>query len=244
MWACRLGGVEARWRLSGRSAAPSLTIKPLSSSRQCGVTSRKSAKRNVDADPAFSTGPTELLGAFHPEAHDGVSRGLQLRELTRGLDGRTDRCDRRAAAVDGDRHRLARHAGAGPLHVDRRRLRCVGAERQPFPDRRTRGRLHRTCGGDCAAARHGWPDPGDDPVGDHADGHRLSAARHLHQVHPLSGYGRLHRQYRGDDLLKRDQAALGLVLQRRRARTAPGEDPLPVVEPANALNRRAQPFGS
>ena len=36
---------------------------------------------------------------------------------------------------------------------------------------------------------------------------------------------------------------LGLVLQRRRARAAPGEDPLPVVETVHALARRAQPFG-
>ena len=132
--------------------------------------------------------------------------------------------------------------GAGSLHIDRRRLRGVALERQPLPDRRTRRRFHCAGGGDRTAARHGWPDPGDDPFGDHADGDRLSAARHLHQVHTLSGDGRFHRRHRSDHLLKRDQAAPGLVLQRRRARTAHRENSLPVGETPYALPRRAQPL--
>ena len=46
----------------------------------------------------------------------------------------------------------------------------------------------------------------DDPGRRVAGGGRLSAARHLHQVHSLSGHRRLHRRHRRHHLRKPDQA--------------------------------------
>ena len=61
----------------------------------------------------------------------------------------------------------------GLLHRDRRRLHRLGARRQPLPDRRPGGRLHRAGGGDRGAARRRRPAPRDadgrrDPAGDRA----------------------------------------------------------------------------
>ena len=237
--------MSARCLRGVRSRLPvdrALLGAPRSFRRPSGFTSIEYAVRHVDADLALSHGPTGLRGTFHAEIGDGFPGRLQLRKFPGGRDGGPDGGDRGAAALDGDRDRFARLARAGPLHIHRRRLRRFGAERQPLPDRRAGGRFHRAGGGDRAAARHGRTDSGDDPVGRHADGDRLSAARRLHQVHSLPGDGGLHRRNRGDDFFKRDQAVAGPFFHRRGARASGGEASLPLVEALHAFALRAGPL--
>ena len=97
----------------------------------------------------------------------------------------------------------------GPHHCHHRRSRHFGTGWQPVSDRRSRRGLHRAGGGDCRAARCRGADPGHVPVGPHPAGNRVCAARHLHQIHPLSGHRRVHRRHRGHHLRQPDQGAVG-----------------------------------
>ena len=135
---------------------------------------------------------TLLRGTLHPQARHGAAGGLRRSAPQGGRDRRADGGHRRPAAVHGHRHRLRPDAGPGPLHGDRRRLPHLRPGRQPFPDRRAGGRLHRAGGVDRGAARRGRADAGHHAFGAGAPRRGLPAARDLHQVHTLPGDGRLH----------------------------------------------------
>ena len=116
-----------------------------------------------------------------------------------------------------------RIAGSRPLHRDRRRLPRFGSRRQPLPDRRTGGRLHRAGGVHRSAPRRRRADPRHDDVGRLSAGDRLSQARHLHQIHPLSRDGRLYGGHRGHHLRQPAQRALRPVARRQGAGRADPE---------------------
>ena len=86
--------------------------------------------------------------------------------------------------------------GPRTLHRGDRRLHRLVAGRQPVSDRRARRRIHRAGGVDRRTPGRRRRDPR------HRDGRRvagcrrLSSARHLYQIHSLSGDGGIYRRYR------------------------------------------------
>ena len=70
------------------------------------------------------------------------------------------------------------------------------ARRQPVPDRRTRRRLHRAGGADGRAPRRRWRHPCHHDGRRVPDRRRAAAARHLHQIHSLSGDRGVYRRHR------------------------------------------------
>ena len=176
---------------------------------------------------------------FTPKLVTVLREGYRFADLKADARRRPDRRDRRAAAVDGDRHRLRRDAGPRALHRDRRRLHRLGARRQPLPDRRPGRRLHRAGGRDrrsstastACCSRRCCPGVILLAIG-------LPAARHLHQVHSLSGDGRLHRRHRRHHLRQPAQGAARPDAGRRGARAVHPEArrrsaaALPTVNPA------------
>ncbi len=95
------------------------------------------------------------------------------------------------------RHRLRRNARPWSLYGRHRRLHRVAARRQPVSDRRARRCVHRAGGIDRRASWCRGCDPCDRHGRGVPDRGRPVAARHLHQVHPLSGDGRIHLGHRG-----------------------------------------------
>ncbi len=79
---------------------------------------------------------------------------------------------------------------------------------------------------------------GDDDVRRLPARHRLSQARHLHQIHPLSGDGRLHRRHRRHHLLRPDRRTVRAEACRQGARAAGAE-----ADGARRGGRHDQPLG-
>ena len=156
---------------------------------------------------------------YTPKICTVLQRALPARRFPRRHCRRSDGCDRGAAAVDGDCDRVRGFAGARALHLHRRRISGVRIRRQPLSDRRPGRRLHRAGRRDRRAARRRRTRPGDSAVGPDPARGRLAAARHLRQIHPLSGHGRVHRRHRRHHLLGRARRPVRTDAERQGAWT-------------------------
>ncbi len=121
------------------------------------------------------------------------------------------------------------HAGARAVHRHRRRLPDLGTGRQPLPGGRSRGRLHRAGGCDGRPARGRGHAARDADGRGLPGGGRCAAARHLREVHPLSGDGGLHSRHRRHHPRQPAQGSVrphprrqGAGRVRRQARSAGG----------------------
>ena len=156
---------------------------------------------------------------FTPKLVTVLREGYGLARLARRRDRRADRRDRRAAAVDGDRHRLRRRARARAS--TRPSSAASSSRRSAAAASRSAARpAPSSCWSPRPSARHGV----DGLIlatmmsGRHPARRRLPAARHLHQVHPLSGDGRLHRRHRRHHLRQPDQGTARPDARRHGAR--------------------------
>ena len=163
----------------------------------CYGSGTQPAPKHCRMDARLQARPT-ALELFTPKLVTVSARRLRPRRFARRRARRADRRHRRPAAVDGHRHRLRRRrrsAGSTPPSSAASWCRCSAAAGCRSAGRRPPS----SCWSPRSSQRHGY----DGLVlatlmagADH-DRDRLPAARHLHQIHPLSGDGRLHRRHRG-----------------------------------------------
>ena len=156
---------------------------------------------------------------FTPKLVTVLREGYRLRGFSRRRDRRPDGGDRGAAAVDGDCDRVGRHAGSRAHYRRDRRLHRLAAGRQPVSDRRTGRRLHRAGGADRRTPWHRRRDPRHPDGRRDSDCRRLPQARHLHQIHSLSGDGGIHRRHRRHHLRHPDQGSARHYADERAGRT-------------------------
>ena len=148
----------------------------------------------------------ELRRAFHAEARHGPARGLRAGRPQGRCHRRADGRHRRAAALDGHRHRFGRHAGSrastprSSAASSSRRSAAAASRSADRPARSScwsRPPWQRTAWTACCSRRCC---PASSCCRD-----RPAAARHLHQIHPLSGDRRVHRRHRRHHLRQPDQ---------------------------------------
>ena len=167
----------------------------------CGHEQHAKADRASAAPVAQPTLPSCSRRSSSPCFAKAMALADLRADVIAGLTSPSSRCRCRWRSRS---PRASRRIAGSTPPIDRR-LPGLAARRQPLSDRRAGRRVHRAGGADGRAPRRRRRDARDDDGGRDPDRRRPAAARHLHQVHSLSGDGRIHGRHRRHHLRQPDQ---------------------------------------